>query len=307
MRRFLPPVEQLLAGFIDYAGLFPPASLAMADAVGNYGAYASGPAAWMLGRFVVPARRLEEFAVCYEGLRPAERGPGCWVLSGVLGPDPAGDLELVRRYNQGPMGDRARVVAVEGVAVRPEEVRRLAALVPRGLRLAIELPLNGPLAALVRAVGEVGALAKARTGGTRPEDIPEPEAVLGFLAACAAERQACKVTAGLHHPVRRVAPLTYEQGSTCARMFGYLNLLLAAAALWHGRRAEARGLLEEEDSGGLAVTESGLAWRGQAFSVEELRTTRREFVRAMGSCSFTEPVTELEALGVVFASSGVPA
>jgi hypothetical protein len=307
MRPLRPPVEQLLAGFIDYAGLFPPAALAMADAVRNYAAYASGPTAWILGRFVVPARRLEEFGVCYEALRPAERGPGCWVLSGILGPDPAGDLELVRRYNQGPMGDRAPVVAVEGAAATPEEVRRLAALAPRGVRLAIELPRGGPLAELVQAVGEVGALAKARTGGTRPEDIPDTEAVLAFLGACAARRQPCKVTAGLHHPVRRMAPLTYEPGSAGARMFGYLNLLLAAAALWHGRPAEARGLLEEEDASRLAVTENRLVWGHRAFSVEELRTTRREFVRAMGSCSFTEPVEELEALGVALASPGVPA
>ena len=55
------PLRILLRGLIDYAGLFPPASLDMADAVRNYAAYREGEHAWALGRFVVPAARLEEF------------------------------------------------------------------------------------------------------------------------------------------------------------------------------------------------------------------------------------------------------
>lgn len=42
----------LLARIVDYAGLYPPASLALASAVRAYAAYRAGPAAWMLGRFV---------------------------------------------------------------------------------------------------------------------------------------------------------------------------------------------------------------------------------------------------------------
>ena len=51
----------LLSGLIDYAGLFPPASLAMAAAVANYDAYLRGEYSWILGRFIVPVARLEEF------------------------------------------------------------------------------------------------------------------------------------------------------------------------------------------------------------------------------------------------------
>ena len=49
-------------GLIDYAGLFPPAALAMDDAVGRYARpTGAGRDAWMLGRFIVPASRLGEF------------------------------------------------------------------------------------------------------------------------------------------------------------------------------------------------------------------------------------------------------
>jgi hypothetical protein len=50
----------LLTHLIDYAGLFPPASLDMQTAMRNYAAYRGGEYAWMLGRFVVPAARTSE-------------------------------------------------------------------------------------------------------------------------------------------------------------------------------------------------------------------------------------------------------
>jgi hypothetical protein len=53
-------IRILMRGVIDYAGLFPPASLDMAAALRNYGAYREGEYAWMLGRFVVPSARKNE-------------------------------------------------------------------------------------------------------------------------------------------------------------------------------------------------------------------------------------------------------
>jgi hypothetical protein len=53
-------LSALLSGAIDYAGLFPPASLDLPTAIRNYTAYREGPHAWMLGRFVIPAARVGE-------------------------------------------------------------------------------------------------------------------------------------------------------------------------------------------------------------------------------------------------------
>lgn len=55
-------VRALLTEIIDYAGLFPPAQLSMPEAVANYAAYKNNRYKWILGRFVVPVERLEEFA-----------------------------------------------------------------------------------------------------------------------------------------------------------------------------------------------------------------------------------------------------
>src|SRR5262249_34701273 len=53
-------LRALLAGAIDYAGLFPPAQLPLEEAFANYLEYRRSPESWMLGRFVIPAARLAE-------------------------------------------------------------------------------------------------------------------------------------------------------------------------------------------------------------------------------------------------------
>lgn len=53
-------MKDFLKGAIDYAGLFPPATLSMADAVAEYERARTGADRWALGRFVVPHARLAE-------------------------------------------------------------------------------------------------------------------------------------------------------------------------------------------------------------------------------------------------------
>ena len=54
------PERALLSEIVDYAGLFPPAQLPLEKAVREYAAHLGEEKAWMLGRFIIPAQRLEE-------------------------------------------------------------------------------------------------------------------------------------------------------------------------------------------------------------------------------------------------------
>src|ERR1700733_12262320 len=85
----------LLRGLIDYAGLFPPAGLAMDAAVRNYDGYRNGEYAWMLGRLIVPAARLEEYA---EAVRNAGIDASAWSLSVLAA---AVDAAAIARFNTG--------------------------------------------------------------------------------------------------------------------------------------------------------------------------------------------------------------
>jgi len=53
-------LRALLAGVVDYAGLYPPASLPLAEVVANYDRYLLSPEAWMLNRLVLPMEKLHE-------------------------------------------------------------------------------------------------------------------------------------------------------------------------------------------------------------------------------------------------------
>lgn len=63
-------IRVFLEGIIDYAGLFPPADLPLAQAVADYVRYWQGPDSWMLSRFIVPAARLRELAEFRDAVAP---------------------------------------------------------------------------------------------------------------------------------------------------------------------------------------------------------------------------------------------
>jgi hypothetical protein len=166
-------------------------------------------------------------------------------------------------------------------------------VVPVEYELFCELPLTGDLTSLVCQVESVGASAKVRTGGVTPGEIPAPEAVLGFLSACATEGVAFKATAGLHHSIRGEQALTSAAEGTRGVLFGYLNVILAATVLWHERPTEeALRLLTLTRTAPLRIEEGGLAWDGIGVTLQEIDQARQEFIRAIGSCSFTEPLAE---------------
>jgi hypothetical protein len=58
-------LRTLLHSLVDYAGLFPPAALDMHAAVHEYAHHRAGEHAWMLGHFILPVSRLDEFAVSH--------------------------------------------------------------------------------------------------------------------------------------------------------------------------------------------------------------------------------------------------
>jgi hypothetical protein len=146
--------------------------------------------------------------------------------------------------------------------------------------------------ALLDAIAEHRLRAKIRTGGVTVDAFPPIGDIARFLRACKAKRVTFKATAGLHHPLRCVKPLTYASGAPTGTMHGFLNVFLAAALLEH-----ANAILAEEDAGAFAFDEEGAAWRGHRVSTQELRTMRRELATSFGSCSFEEPIGDLRALG----------
>jgi hypothetical protein len=304
----MPSLHSLLRGAIDYAGLFPPAGLGMAEAVRNYSAYREGEDAWALGRFVVPATRVVEFESAAAPLLPRSPSPSPWRVAALIGPDVESDLRTLDQFNCRHAAEGEGAVAadvVEGKAESIETIAWLLSRMPSHLQAYVEVPIAGDPARLIAAIGAAGGRAKVRTGGITADAFPPAADLVRFIRCCLAAGVPFKATAGLHHPLRAEYRLTHEPGSACGTMFGFLNLFLATGFIAAGLDDREAGLLlEEGDRDAFRFDDAGVEWRGRRLDAGALRRARETGMVAFGSCSFIEPLGDLESLGLLQVARG---
>jgi hypothetical protein len=123
-----------------------------------------------------------------------------------------------------------------------------------------------------------GLRAKIRCGGER---VPTAEELAGFIRGCRERGLVFKATAGLHHAYAT------ESGE-----HGFLNLLAAAV---FGNEEEA---LEERPQA-FALDAASFRWRDREALPARLADVRASLFHSNGTCSFFEPVEELEQLGIL--------
>lgn len=147
------------------------------------------------------------------------------------------------------------------------------------------------------AAKKANCFAKIRTGGLTPEAIPSTADVARFITDCAERKLAFKATAGLHHPLRAIQPLTYEKDSPRAVMHGFINVLMASCFAWHGER-NIEPIIAETDASNFSFAETA-KWQDKSLTIEQIREARKNFIHSVGSCSFDEPVEDLKALNLL--------
>ncbi len=298
----------LLTKLIDYAGLFPPAALDMAASVANYNEYLHSPWSWMLGRFIVPVAKLEEFESALNQLPFVhnEPRPADWQLSVLLGGDVSADItkilkfkaDMKRRSGAQSEGRPVNVQAIEMKVANKTEIQCAAKAAPPGLHSYFEIPPDDE--SCYATLAATGSKAKLRTGGETSDKFPSSENVVAFIQRCLSVGVPFKATAGLHHPMRSVHRYTYEPDSPSGAMHGFINVFLAAAFLRAGLGTElTTELLEEKSVGAIQFNAEGVVWRGHRLRNDELSSTRTEFALSFGSCSFIEPVQDLLKLGLI--------
>lgn len=164
-----------------------------------------------------------------------------------------------------------RIVALE---VAEASVAALQAAIgePAGVSVFVEVPRDERRDAVIADLVGTTYLAKLRTGGVRADLYPDEAELAATVQALVAAGVPFKATAGLHHALRNTDPETgFEQ-------HGFLNLLAATHA------------------GTAAVGAAVLAIR-DARDLPDPPTT--SLLRSIGTCSITEPIDELTALGLL--------
>lgn len=295
-----------LRHLIDYAGLFPPASLDMESAVAEYRAARTGSDAWIVDRFICPVSRLEELlGVLAPTMTVGEESWRLAVTAGWLG-DLSAHAGSMRAFED-TAGSAATVDLVEvrvppGTAADTGALDEAARDILRAYRavVAFEIPWDDAVDTAFDALAAVRAdvgralLVKIRCGGLTAESFPPSEAVARFLLQAEERSLPVKATAGLHHPFRHTDP---ETGFT---HHGFVNLLAAAALTAAGAHiGTVTGALSETDPDVFEIAPAGISWRDHRAGRDALDAVRSKLFVGYGSCSFTDPVEDLTGLGVL--------
>lgn len=291
-------VRTLLSGIVDYAGLFPPAALSMPEAVINYATYKNSNYKWMLGRFIVPVGRLDEFAESAADF--ISRDAESWKLSVLASADIFDSVRKIEEFNS-KLAPRAVIDTIEVKADDAAQIEKIAGAVSPGFQVFFEIPIGAELAELSVNLALKNHCAKIRTGGVTPEAFPPAKMIVRFIRTCIAANVPFKATAGLHHPVRCYKPLTYEADAPEGMMNGFINLFLAAGFARAGfKPALLEELLEDEFEESFEFEDSGVLWRQEHFlSASQLKILREKNIISFGSCSFEEPIADLQEIGLL--------
>ena len=302
MRLVLDARTASFGALIDYAGVFPPASLDMRDAVAGYRRLRTSADRWVVGRFLTRASQLEQLAAVVTASLDQREDP--WSI-GVVFDMSAGAASSLCLDFAAEMDPAMTIGAVEAKTSRSDheaiaQVIEATGALDTDVAVFIELVRGASFAEQIDAVadnlrsrGRTGG-AKLRCGGSDPDDFPTVEEVTDFVWAATNEGVPFKATAGLHQPVRH---LDEDIG---AWRHGFVNILLASVAASEGEpRSVVEAIVAETDPESFSVTATAARW-GQVFAAgSTIRRSRRNGFHAFGSCDLDEPIDALRTLDML--------
>ena len=224
-----------MTSLIDYAGLFPPASLNLTDALDEYGRYLPSADSWMLGRFIIPASQLTDLPTL----------PSSWHFS-VLGrsgsnaPEFAQSLELDLsclqdfRKNQTASADVFEVRLPMSVFTSSDNLFELLNSASHKLtdqnsltvfyEITLDETWRNNMSTTIAAISQHNQKTnhhngfKLRCGGVVASAFPTAEQIAHALLLCRDHQIPFKATAGLHHPIR------HYNDSVQTKMHGFINV-----------------------------------------------------------------------------------
>lgn len=302
MRLVIDARSASLGAIIDYAGVFPPASLTLDEAVSIYRRARTSETHWVVGRFLCPTSRLSDLAASLT--RSIEPGEGTWEIATVFD-DEAGTAASDAQDFHAEMQPAARIASAEArfldamgedldtlidaiTSVQPEivpfiEVDRSASVAHQIERVATSL--------LHRS--RIGGV-KLRCAGTTADMFPSPDEVAEFIMEATAHHLPFKATAGLHQPIRH-----RDDGLDVWR-HGFVNLLVAAAAAGQGRSSDTvTAIIAETDPDAFSMGTAFVSWRDISIPGPSMRRIRANGFVAFGSCEIAEPIAALADLAFI--------
>jgi hypothetical protein len=307
-------LRMFLRELVDYDGLQPPADLSIVEALETNLRERNSPHAWMLGRVVVPASRLEAVAshALLRDIRLASSGqplPVCVVIDSA---DPRADYALVARYVFGerqPIAVRALWVAITkassvdaGSRVRAVVQKLATAELPFTIPVFLEAPRDtqvfiGDLLDAIareRQAGRSMLCAAVRCSGPRQDDVIDA-ADLAFFISTARRREIPMVASGVHASVRRMNPKTgiFEHG-----IFNVIGAAVLSFAFDLNVQELAQMLLDER-ADHFQLNHDSFAWKERQVNKGAIFNARMSLARGVSTAHLHEIADALVSQGVL--------
>lgn len=322
-------LRPFLSDIIDYAGLYPPSELPLEEAFRKYLSHIEQKEAWMLSKFVVGTGLLLKLITLIDA-EPDSPSPFKITLVGAASDDLYSfkkvidnTVEVIKRA-LASTDKRVHIstleIKVPLVCLKEESSSDLQAAIEYAVQsmaksetlpyqIFFEVP--GFDFDMKYAKGLVQGIHthnewlesnekenycfsgfKIRCGGVEAFQFPPTDYLAEAISFSRENTVPLKFTAGLHHPVR------HYNDSVQTKMHGFLNVF-GASLLSYSKKLSEDELLEilnDENASNFSFDESEFSWRGQSVSFEELHMLRDLSVTSFGSCSFDEPVEDLQEL-----------
>lgn len=281
-------VPEQYVGLVDDAAIFPPGDLPLDQAIAAHLSRRGETWAPLVGAFVVGDHLLGDLrGQLPEAEEPVplsvviEAGaggiaPAASIVEKLTGATLAG-IEVALRDPADLLSNARRVVAAL------DQARDLD-LVDDDVAIHVELPAGPPTAGWLAAADEIAAnelRLKFRTGGPEADLFPDAATLAAWIDAALDRETPFKCTAGLHNALRHTDP------GTGFEHHGFLNVLAATRAALDG--GDIVATLEERVGAALL----------EALPAPDTLTRTRRWFTGFGSCSVTEPLDDLHALGLL--------
>ncbi|MFY0684064.1 MAG: hypothetical protein JXR20_05890 [Balneola sp.] len=327
MNKSLTP---FLSEIIDYAGLYPPASLPLNEAFNKYIEHSSSKESWMLSKFVVGTNRLDDLIGL---INNSDKAPQPFDLTVVAAPSTNAEefrtvvsktkeqiLSIQEKSNKLIKALSLEIKLPSELTYDEAELLSLIDLTASSMNSASELPeqvffeipgfefLPSHIEPLTRAISthneesEKNELAnylysgfKIRCGGVEAFQFPPISYLTTAIHIATINNTPTKFTAGLHHPIR------HFNDSVQTKMHGFLNVFGASILARAGQLSEneIHEMIADETADNFAFTEDAFQWKSHSVEMDQIQKLRTLSVTSFGSCSFDEPVEDLQELNLL--------
>tara|TARA_R110002124_G_scaffold246052_2_gene411147 strand:- start:8597 stop:9589 length:993 start_codon:yes stop_codon:yes gene_type:complete len=322
-------IQPFLSQILDYAGLYPPASLPLNDAFGEYIKHYQSNEFWMLSKFVAGTNYLSDLV---ELINAYEESPKPFLITAVAAQSVSlqGFKQVVvatKKTITNAVNKSSKEIRVPSLEIKlPENLFKAADTTE--LQEAIEYAVNEMTSSPIlpyEIFFEISGFAfeqtnidlivdmlsnhlavlaskdleyfsnigfKIRCGGVEAFQFPPIDYLAHAIHSSVQKKIPLKFTAGLHHPVR------HYNSTVSTKMHGFLNVF-GATLLCHHKglsKAEVRNMLEDENPNNFIFSDAQFIWKDYSIASDEIQLLRSHYVTSFGSCSFDEPVEDLQEL-----------